>query len=102
MLVLSRRQGESIIIGGEIVVTIVEVRGGQVRLGIDAPRSVDVHREEIYREVCRENLAATQSANTDSSLLRTRVSDRAEAASARPPVTSSDTTPKDELGPAEE
>ncbi len=70
MLVLSRRQGESIVIGGEIVVTVIEVRGGQVRLGIDAPRSIDVHREEIYRQVVQENLAAVESASGDPSLLR--------------------------------
>ena len=70
MLVLSRRQGESIVIGGEIVVTVIEVRGGQVRLGIDAPRSIDVHREEVYREVMRENLAAVESASGDPALLR--------------------------------
>ena len=72
MLVLSRRQGESIIIGGEIVVTIIEVRGGQVRIGIDAPRNVDVHREEIYQEVLRENLAAVKAAGWDTPGLKTR------------------------------
>ena len=70
MLVLSRRPGESIIIGGEIVVTVIEVRGGQVRVGIDAPRSIDVHREEVYRKVLRENLAAVESAGGDPQLLR--------------------------------
>ena len=78
MLVLSRKQGESIIIGGDIVVTIVEVRGGQVRVGIDAPRSIDVHREEIYQEVLRENVAAVESAGVDSAMLKTRVGDRAK------------------------
>lgn len=70
MLVLSRRQGESIIIGGDVVVTVIEVRGGQVRIGIDAPRSVDVHREEIYREVLKENLAAVESGARDPDVLR--------------------------------
>ncbi len=70
MLVLSRRPGESIVIGGEVVVTIVEVRGGQVRIGIDAPRSVEVHREEIYRQVVAENIAAVESAGQDPDLLR--------------------------------
>ena len=70
MLVLSRRQGESIVIGGDVVVTIVEVRGGQVRVGIDAPRSIEVHREEVYREVARENLEAVRSAGQDPEMLR--------------------------------
>ncbi len=73
MLVLSRRPGESIVIGGQVVVTIIEVRGGQVRVGIDAPRSVEVHREEVYRQVARENVAAVESAGADPSLLRQAV-----------------------------
>ena len=48
MLVLTRRANQSIMIGHEIVVTVLEVRGDQVRLGIKAPRSIDVHREEIF------------------------------------------------------
>lgn len=48
MLVLTRRANESIVIGDEIVVTILEVRGDQVRVGIEAPRSVSVHRQEVF------------------------------------------------------
>ncbi len=55
MLVLSRRVGESIVIGEEIVITILEVRGGQVRVGVDAPRRVQVHREEVFRQVAAED-----------------------------------------------
>lgn len=51
VLVLSRRPKESIMIGGDIVLTVLEVRGDQVRIGIEAPRAVEVHREEIYREI---------------------------------------------------
>ena len=51
MLVLTRRANQSIMIGADIVVTVLEVRGDQVRIGIDAPRSVSVHREEIFREL---------------------------------------------------
>lgn len=58
MLVLSRRTNESIVIGGEIVVTVLEIRGDQVRLGIRAPRSVTVHREEVHAEIQRENRSA--------------------------------------------
>ena len=63
MLVLTRRPGESIVIGDDIVITIIEIKGGQVRVGIDAPRSIDVYREEIYEQVRQENLAAI--ANVD-------------------------------------
>ncbi|HDH02980.1 MAG TPA: carbon storage regulator [Actinobacteria bacterium] len=58
MLVLSRREGESVVIGNDIVITVLEVRGGQIRLGVDAPRSLQVHREEIYRQVSASNKKA--------------------------------------------
>jgi carbon storage regulator len=51
MLVLSRRVGESIVIGDDVTVTVLEVRGDVVRVGIDAPRSVTVHRAELLREL---------------------------------------------------
>ena len=54
MLVLSRQKDESIIIGDDIEVTIVDVRGDKVRLGINAPRSVSVHRKEIYEAIQKE------------------------------------------------
>ncbi len=53
MLVLSRRQDERIIIDDNIVITIVEIRGDTVRLGIDAPRDIPVHREEVYHAIQR-------------------------------------------------
>ena len=70
MLVLSRKQGESIIIGNDIVVTVLEVRPDHIRLGIDAPRSISVHREEVYLEVMRENAAAVATADRDAPVLR--------------------------------
>jgi len=54
MLVLSRQKDESIIIGDDVEITIVDVRGDKVRLGITAPRSVSVHRKEIYEAIQRE------------------------------------------------
>jgi carbon storage regulator len=60
MLVLSRQRDESIVIGDNIVVTIVDVRGDKVRLGIDAPREVSVHRREVYEAIQRENQQASQ------------------------------------------
>ena len=63
MLVLTRRPGESIVVGDNIVVTVIEIKGGQVRIGIDAPRDVDVYREEIYEQVRQENLSAIANAD---------------------------------------
>ena len=60
MLVLSRQRDESIIIGDNVVVTIVDVRGDRVRLGIEAPREVSVHRREVYEAIQRENQQAAQ------------------------------------------
>ncbi|UMG92942.1 carbon storage regulator CsrA [Nocardioides sp. TF02-7] len=58
MLVLSRRIGESVVVGDEITVTVLEVRGDVVRLGIDAPRSVRVHRAELLAELADANAEA--------------------------------------------
>jgi carbon storage regulator len=70
MLVLTRKSGESIVIGNDVVVTVLEVRSDQVRIGIAAPRSVQVHREEVYRQVERENAAAVASAERARALLK--------------------------------
>ncbi len=69
MLVLSRRVGESVMIGSNVRVTVVDARGDQVRLGIDAPRSIAVHREEVFRQVQDANAAAAASADRNSPLL---------------------------------
>ncbi len=63
MLILSRKIGESLVIGEEIVVTLLEQRGGQVRIGIEAPRTVKVYRQEIYAQIQKENLSAANSAS---------------------------------------
>jgi len=72
MLVLSRRAGESIVIGNDVVITILEVRGGQIRVGVDAPRSLAVHRAEIYEQVMAENRAAAASSDLNAALLSTK------------------------------
>jgi carbon storage regulator len=61
MLVLARRLNESIMIGDEIEVVIIDIRGDQVKLGIKAPKKVMVHRKEIYQEIQQENIAAVTS-----------------------------------------
>ncbi|MDR2953183.1 MAG: carbon storage regulator CsrA [Treponema sp.] len=62
MLILSRKVNEKVIIGEEITVSIIEVRGDQVRLGIDAPRNVKVFRQEVFDAIKAENKAASESA----------------------------------------
>ena len=60
MLVLSRHRDESIMIGDDVVITIVDIRGDKVRLGIDAPQHIPVHRQEVYDAIQRENQKAAQ------------------------------------------
>ena len=69
MLVLSRQRDESIIIGDNVVITIVDVRGDKVKLGIDAPREISVHRREVYEAIQRENRQAALLKPEDAQLL---------------------------------
>lgn len=66
MLILTRRIGESIIIGDDITLTVLGVKGNQVRIGVNAPKSVSVHREEIYQRIQQEK-AAEEPVNVDMS-----------------------------------
>jgi carbon storage regulator len=65
MLVLSRQRDETIMIGDDIEITVVDIRGDKVRLGITAPASVPVHRKEVYEAIKRENREASQHLNLD-------------------------------------
>ena len=69
MLVLSRHRDESIMIGDEIVVTIVDIRGDKVRLGIQAPTDIPVHRREVFDAIQRENRKAAELTPDDTSKL---------------------------------
>ena len=60
MLVLSRHRDESIMIGDDVMITIVDIRGDKVRLGIDAPQEIPVHRQEVYYAIKRENEKASR------------------------------------------
>lgn len=73
MLVLTRRSGESVMVGDDVVVTVLDVRSDMVRLGIQAPRSVPVHREEVYRELQAANKEAASPAETTIDQLRRRL-----------------------------
>ena len=74
MLVLSRRPQQSFVIGHDIVITVLEVNGDTVRLGIAAPRDVDIHREEVYRELQRANLTAASPSSDAVAAFARRVS----------------------------
>jgi carbon storage regulator len=65
LLVLSRRAGESIMIGHDVVVTVLEVRPDLVRIGIKAPRDIEVHREEVFIEVQQANRSAASPSAKD-------------------------------------
>ncbi len=86
MLVLSRQRDETIMIGDEIEITVVDVRGDKVRLGITAPTSVAVHRKEVYEAIQRENRRASMIVSNDLDTLSnngTRLSAASAAARAR-------------------
>jgi carbon storage regulator len=63
MLVLTRKAGESIVIGGDVELTVLEIDGDHIRLGIQAPRSVPVYRAELWAEIQRENALAANPAS---------------------------------------
>ncbi|MCY4157920.1 MAG: carbon storage regulator CsrA [Gammaproteobacteria bacterium] len=54
MLILTRRSGEAVIVGDNVRIAVLDIRGNQVRLGVEAPREVSVHREEVYRRIVEE------------------------------------------------
>lgn len=73
MLILTRRVGESIVVNDDIVLTVFEVRGDAVRIGIDAPRSVRVNRKEVYEEIQRSNEQAVSTSDEALESLRSAI-----------------------------
>ena len=65
MLALTRKKGESLVINNNIEVTILEIRGDQIKLGISAPRDVSIYRKEVYLQIQEENKAALESNNAE-------------------------------------
>jgi carbon storage regulator len=65
MLILTRRVGETVVIGNDVDVTVLGVKGNQVRLGVKAPREVSVHREEIYKRIKDEKQESTRSTSKE-------------------------------------
>ena len=61
MLILTRRVGETLMVGDDVTVTVLGVKGNQVRIGVNAPKDVSVHREEIYQRIQREKEGSDQS-----------------------------------------
>lgn len=68
MLILTRRVGEAVVINEEVTVTILGVKGNQVRIGVNAPKSVSVHREEIFERIKNERESSAQSRAADTNL----------------------------------
>ena len=65
MLILTRKLGEKINIGDDITVTLLEIKGAQVKLGIDAPKNIGIHRNEIYEKIRGENLRSSNIIGSD-------------------------------------
>jgi carbon storage regulator len=73
MLVLTRKIGEGIVIGNDVKITVLETRGGTVRIGVDAPKSKRIYRQEIYERICEQNREALQWDITDLSVLSSKL-----------------------------
>ncbi len=79
MLVLTRKQNESIQIGEEVEITILSIQGDQVKIGIQAPKHIDIHRKEVYRAIQKANQQAASQAIDVQALMKYSKSERSES-----------------------
>lgn len=79
MLILTRKLGEAIAVGDEIKIRVLEIKGGQVKLGIEAPNDIAVHREEIYLRILEENKKAALETTVDLTSLVSALSEKKRA-----------------------
>lgn len=93
MLVLTRKAGERVLIGDDIVITILDTRGDGIRIGIDAPRGVNIQRDEIVRAVSEANVEATRAASDAEARLKAALGLGPDVASA-PPTAPNSAAPK--------
>lgn len=91
MLILTRRVGETIVIGDDVIVTVLGIKGNQVRIGINAPSHVSVHREEIYQRIQQEKNATTPVASVKPAAPVTPPPSAATAAPVAAPTTTTTT-----------
>jgi len=77
MLVLTRKSGESLIVGEDVIITVVEIKGGQVKLGVDAPKSIAIYRTELLEKITRQNIAAAKSGKMNLTTLAKLVKNKA-------------------------
>lgn len=73
MLILTRRPGESVMIGDEVTVTVLSIKGNQIRMGFSAPQNVAVHREEVYQRIQAERLTSNMQQVSSGNLALARV-----------------------------
>ena len=90
MLVLTRKRGEQILIGDDIVITILESKGDSIRVGIDAPRGVVIHRLEVMQAVTEANLEASKAVASDGEALAGLLSSLQKPAAQKPSLPQSD------------
>ncbi|TFC02797.1 carbon storage regulator CsrA [Cryobacterium adonitolivorans] len=93
MLVLTRKQGEKILIGDDIVITVLDVRGDSIRLGVDAPRGISIQRAEILKAVTEANLEANLAADRDDQVAADQLKSSLGLLTAAPPPPQPPTKP---------
>lgn len=78
MLILTRKKDESIMIGDDIEITVIDIQGDKVKLGISAPKNVSIHRKEVFTEIKEENLRAVNIPNINLNFLKQKIEDNQE------------------------